>query len=563
MNENKNIAKLQEETELPNNTEEVIGAEVNVKQEKIIEKIDKKFESIVTTFSIKNVVNSDNIWKTLGNAFDNLSQAIEELIDDAHSSFEVAQSIIRHIIVSCEVLEDGRVKFSVEDTGSGILKEILPNVFSVGDTSYSHGPLNEHGTGLKHGLAYADKANSTWFVATRTAEDLENGTYTRISHPFKFGLTGEVRDGSWPGCLDGTGTYIEFICPKEIFDTIAADNRIKDPKKIADCLYEELGYRYAYLIENHKLQITFKYKDYKEEISEIVGEVIPNWATTAKDRDTKKELEGMVYLNLSTGKTYQKPTKGCIKIEYKFGTMKKPCGKRVAFSNKCNLRHFVPSMACSGVHISYNGKYMESGLITPIWSVSHHPSYNRFLGIVAITSFDNAIPTRTAKTGFVQGSKELATLYAWIAKVMPDIKIKPENECIIETETEAFDRISKSRAKAGILSSTEMHCFTAVGGEDGADLARIDMYEVHPDNSVHIFEGKKKPQTTIKDVYQLVMYWDGLVYDGITPDNATLVCDYHPDSVKNLIDIVNTMKDQNNNFYNLNVATWDEIDPAA
>ena len=42
--------------------------------------------------------------------------------------------------------------------------------------------------------------------------------------------------------MDGTGTYIEFICPKEIFDTIAADNRIKDPKKIADCLYEELGY---------------------------------------------------------------------------------------------------------------------------------------------------------------------------------------------------------------------------------------------------------------------------------------------------------------------------------
>ena len=65
--------------------------------------------------------------------------------------------------------------------------------------------------------------------------------------------------------------------------------------------------------------------------------------------------------------------------------------------------------------------------------------------------------------------------------------------------------------------------------------------------------------TTSKDVYQLRMYWDGLIFDKVTPNNGILVANYHPDSVKDLIQIVNTMKDANGNNYHLEAKTWSEV----
>lgn len=75
------------------------------------------------------------------------------------------------------------------------------------------------------------------------------------------------------------------------------------------------------------------------------------------------------------------------------------------------------------------------------------------------------------------------------------------------------------------------------------------MYEKTLDE-IKVYEGKKE-QTTSKDVYQLRMYWDGLVYDGIRPTLGVLVAKIHPDTVKELIQIVNTMKDANGDNYKL------------
>lgn len=54
------------------------------------------------------------------------------------------------------------------------------------------------------------------------------------------------------------------------------------------------------------------------------------------------------------------------------------------------------------------------------------------------------------------------------------------------------------------------------------------------------------------------MYWDGLVYDGIRPTLGVLVAKIHPDTVKELIQIVNTMKDANGDNYKLVAQTWEE-----
>ena len=101
-----------------------------------------------------------------------------------------------------------------------------------------------------------------------------------------------------------------------------------------------------------------------------------------------------------------------------------------------------------------------------------------------------------------------------------------------------------------------MHVFAS--SNNSSDKVRIDMYEsIGTEN--YIYEGKIDA-TTSKDVYQLRMYWDGLVYDGITPRKGYLLAKEHPDSVLELIGIVNTMKDANGNSYNLEARTWEQCD---
>jgi hypothetical protein len=126
-------------------------------------------------------------------------------------------------------------------------------------------------------------------------------------------------------------------------------------------------------------------------------------------------------------------------------------------------------------------------------------------------------------------------------------------------ETDLFEELCKLKNKynpdPNKVIDTEKYVFTGTGNRK--DKVRVDLYEKSM-GQVIVYEGKKEI-TTSKDVYQLRMYWDGLVYDGVKPNIGILVATNHPDSVKSLIAIVNTMKDTNENNYNLELKTWDEL----
>ena len=85
---------------------------------------------------------------------------------------------------------------------------------------------------------------------------------------------------------------------------------------------------------------------------------------------------------------------------------------------------------------------------------------------------------------------------------------------------------------------------------------RIDLY-VGVGASITLYEGKKD-KTTIKDLYQLMMYWDGCVYDGKKPTKGILISAEHPDSVKDIISVLNTMHDANGDNYCFELKTWKE-----
>ena len=503
------------------------------------------------TISIDTTPKADEVWPGLGGNFDSLNQVINEFVDNSISNFDGNNPEEKSIYIQLKQLPNSRVQVSIEDTGTGI-KDINA-AFTLGCRSISDSPLNEHGFGLKHALACANPENDKWSVATRTADDLAHKRYTKIQAPYSFSdfkaQICDVGESPWEGRCNTTGTLVMFECSEKFYRTLAKGIRggLRDFKSIAALLYEDLGFVYADIIEKARACITLKVItiDGKCEHKTIAA-LKPNWVEMYGPGKNEEEYD------LGSGN---------VTIAYQFGLIDPPIipkeGK-YGFDNSFSNKYYKASILTSGVEIRINGRLLGYNLFREIWGLEPHNAYNQFLAIIDIKSDDaSRLPkTVTTKSGLLQGNEQLEKLYSWIKEKVPQ---PPKNTHFAQHETELFEvlreRLAQYTHVPGAVFDCEHHAFATTGNE--ADRARIDLFE-SLNGRVTIYEGKKE-KTTMKDVYQLRMYWDGLVYDGIVPSKGVLVADEHPQSVKDMIRVVNDMKDQHGNQYQFECSTWEKL----
>lgn len=506
-------------------------------------------EKMSQTLEIHNEPNAQELWAGIGGHFDNLGQIINEFLDNSISNFIGNTDILnsRNILITLEELESGNVGVTIEDTGTGI--KDLNDAFTLGCQSAGESPLNEHGFGLKHALASANPKNDSWEICTRTEEDKNNSQFKRIFAPYEIkDFSGEICSGEqWPGQYTGTGTYVYFECSRDMYNTISRGLKggISAFETIADVLCEDLGFVYAGVIHSGLVSITLELKPLGgTPISIAVGAVDPNWAESLEPGD------GEVPYDLGGGE---------VTIDYSFGRINDTL-ERKKFDNSTTRKYYRCNMSSSGVEIRINGRVLCYNLFKEIWGMEKHNSYNNLLVTINLKSKSKqALPrTRTSKNGLREGDEKLEHLYKWIRTYM---SVPKKDVSMVDHETEYFEILKEIREKSSLDSSLQIELekpvFTQTG--NSKDRVRIDMFEVSL-NYRNIYEGKKGA-TTSKDVYQLRMYWDGLVYDGISPTNGILVANEHPESVNELIQIVNTMKDAEGNKYNFTTKTWDELLP--
>lgn len=496
--------------------------------------------------AINNKPQADELWAGIGGHFDSLGQIINEFVDNCISNFSGNNTLTRDIIISLvELSACGDVSISIEDSGTGIKK--LDEAFTLGSREAAESPLNEHGFGLKHALASANPNNDTWIIYTRTSEDFAKGQFKKIGAPYKIeNYTATIcSDEQWPGKLNGTGTIIQFICKKEMYRTIAKgiSGGMKDFQKIADILCEDIGFIYSGVIKENKASITLNIIDVQgQSIVKRVGAVEPDW-------------EG--YIGPGTGTEEVDLGNGKVAIEYEFGKISIK-QDRIPFDNTTAKKYYKRNMSSSGVEIRINGRVLCYNLFKEIWGLEKHNSYNYLLIIINLkaTEIEKLPKTRTSKNGLREGDEKLDKLYEWIRSNVPQLE---KDVTLSDHETDLFEvlceRMNKFNEDPNKVIKLEQYVFTTTGNIK--DKVRIDLY-CKTSYGVTIYEGKKDI-TTSKDVYQLRMYWDGLVYDGIVPTTGILVASSHPDSVKNLISIVNTMYDANGNNYNLEMKTWEDF----
>ena len=499
-----------------------------------------------TSMAINNRPHADELWAGIGGHFDSLGQIINEFIDNSISNFAGNNTMTRNIIICLvETATNGDVTLSIEDSGTGIKK--LNEAFTLGSCAAAESPLNEHGFGLKHALASANPKNDSWVIYTRTQADIDLDQFKKIEAPYKIeDFSACICKGEkWPGKLNGTGTIIQFTCKREMYKTIARGIKggMSNFQSIADLLCEDIGFIYSGVIEENRASITLDIVDANgDHKNRTVGAVKPDW------EDYIKPGSGNQNVDLGNGN---------VTIEYQFGKINKK-QERKEFDNTTARKYYQKSMSTSGVEIRINGRVLCYNLFKEIWGIEKHNSYNYLLITVNLKSGDrNALPkTRTSKNGLREGDEKLEKLYEWIRSNMSE----PQKDVTLsDHETDLFEELCKRMNQydpdPGKIVKTEMEVFARTGNLK--DRVRLDLYYKNS-YGITIYEGKKDI-TTSKDVYQLRMYWDGLVYDGITPSKGVLLATTHPDSVKELINIVNNMCDAKGNNYNFETKTWEDV----
>jgi len=311
---------------------------------------------------------------------------------------------------------------------------------------------------------------------------------------------------------------------------------------IADVLCEDIGFVYSGVIKENKASITLDITDAQGvHTNRAVGAIEPDW------EDYIKPGSGTEEVDLGNGK---------VTVEYQFGKINEK-QERQNFDNTTTRKYYKKNMSSSGVEIRINGRVLCYNLFKEIWGIEKHNSYNYLLVIVNLKTSDrDKLPkTRTSKNGLREGDEKLDRLYEWIRSNMPVLE---KDVTLSDHETDLFEelckRMNQYNPDPNKVINVEQYAFVSTGNVK--DKVRIDLY-CKTSYGVTIYEGKKDV-TTSKDVYQLRMYWDGLVYDGIVPTKGILVASNHPESVKSLVSIVNTMCDANGNNYNFEIRTWEQ-----
>jgi hypothetical protein len=98
---------------------------------------------------------------------------------------------------------------------------------------------------------------------------------------------------------------------------------------------------------------------------------------------------------------------------------------------------------------------------------------------------------------------------------------------------------------------TEFRVFKTLG-----DTVPVDLY-VFDGTDVVLYEAKKDT-ADVQDLYQLLMYWDGAVEDGILPAEGILLASDFSPAVDVMLKVINATNDRKGRPYKLSRKTWSE-----
>lgn len=492
---------------------------------------------------IRLVINEQNYWIGMGRQDLAFHQVMGELIDNCISASGIDEDGDRlpfKIEIAIEKRSD-KIIIDIVDNGIGMNEqELIQQVFLPGGRGRSNGVLNEHGFGLKNALCVSTEGNKLpWVILTRDKEALDNNIVYKVKGPFSSTMRldlakeEELNDNILYK-IKGTGTRIHFETSFNYFSTTYNRGRVFNT--LIDRFIEHIGVMYRSYLKNNNNKLYLRWKDTQDTSSiwenyRVKPIEIPYDIDGSKDYNIELEgSDGKVNAKYKVGKLDFNKTQVIPEDE------KHPYPLRI---------YYQGNQQTQGIDFVIRGRVIKSGLLKEIWGIEPHNSKNKFVGEVIIT--DSKFKTVNNKIGLDPNNE-------YAIKLLEELRNEPkfQIEKVTNSKTEKEIKQKFEIRLKGLFTGSIVQLDRPIWGGCGV---KSDVFLQESNQDITVYEFKVGTAAPI-DVYQLLMYWDGIVRDeNKSPKLGRLIAKEMPQSVRNIIEEINKRMDNLGNKYNLECKT--------
>jgi len=472
----------------------------------------------------------------LGLSHQNLDfhQSLAELIDNAISAqtqgfFTIEIHLTKH---------GDQIHVVVADNGSGIsLSDLQSRVMRLGGKGERLGRLNEHGYGLKNSLCRLTENRLPWEILTRDSSAPSNTWYS-VPGPFRSGMIANLDNGNnWERDIlkahGETGTRVFVHTTFEYFRTLYRRLDRFD-ERLVERLLEHLGIIYRGYLSDRRNTLWLRWRASPEATwNEDPVQPIPIPFGESQMKDIKVTVGG------------KEPT-----VQYTWGWIDEEKRDRMTGRPYPLKIYYQVNQRTQGVDIRLRGRVVSPHVLTEIWNLERHPDLNKFAGEIVIDSEEfssvNNKTTLDEQNPFWQALREKLQETDFTPLVFKQIRRQDEEEIKGMLKSQLPHLVPGSKVDLDFVTWAGMG-------------VKIDLLHTLASREQHVYEVKAR-ELTPQDVYQLVMYWDGRVKDGVPPRLGRLVgVSEPPTSVKEMINYWSTRKDANGSPYRFEAKTSKEL----
>lgn len=456
-------------------------------------------------------------------------QAICELIDNSISATPKKSNFTTEIHIEKKG-EDVFIK--VSDNGIGIsLDDIQNRILRIGGRGSHLGDLNEHGFGLKNSLCVLTGNKNEFFIVTRDKEAIKHDLTYVIKGPFRRGMkVDKGKESDWQKnikkCTGDTGTRVFAITSMHYFRTVYPSSPIFDT--LIERLIEHLGVLYRRYLADPRNEIWVRWRDVTKDKTtwndiRVQPIIIPY--LKAKEENFSIEFEGKKY-----------------KASYKWGELDSGKVEDGSSGKPYPLQiYYQNNQKTQGIDVSIRGRIILPHALEYIWpDLNRHNDFNSLAGELLLDQ--KAFSTVNNKTKLDPNNP----IWERLLEKLQHEKYKPTRiGSASYTEKEIRKKLLK-KLPSIVSGSTAQENYPTWPGLG----VKIDVFHKFANKQEQIYElkaGAAKPL----DVYQLVMYWDGRVEEGVRPALGRLVARDANQNIINLLKYWSSRKDKEGKSYKL------------
>lgn len=473
---------------------------------------------------------TDNYFNALSKQNLPMSSAACEIVDNTISN---SKGPINSLVAVEEGSVKGMLALIFADWGKGMTIERLEESVQLGSRHTDEGPLCIHGVGLNNFLLVATRNKYPWFIATRKPGEK---TYHRIDGPFsttmeiteqkEIPLENIVMRDAYKS-LGAPSTIIYVEMDKSTASTMlttsgtCSPSLVRNTNIIRRSLAEHFGVKYRNYLAPDDSGIAparILIPDYQMANGKVcdvfVKPIFPRYKTKEDTRYINVDYDGHTF-----------------PLTVDVGLMDIVATQKGAVTGGYSLKHYYQgNMATQGVDIQLGNRVIATAQLDTIWDRARHPSFNHFVGTVAIDISD--LPRGFLNTLPNKSNIDLSD-NGWRAifdAIKSEVSLVEDSSCPLEVYAKKFAENLENSTGNKVELQFPVY----------ANRTRIDVLE-YLDNDHCVIHDFMSATANLKAVAELRTHWDGMVAQGCQPVSATMYCPKIGPMLKHTCDELNTL----------------------